>query len=91
MAVRNTVKRSESMQTSGMHDTTGGEWLTGMLEVNVSKSEELDRALEEAIAVITKAAVHHRTGIMVTRTGVGRYIVRAHPAVPYGLVRQQHG
>lgn len=79
------------MQSSGMHASGGGERLTGMLEVNVSEAAELDRALEEAIAVITKAATQHHMGIMVTRTGVGRYIVRAHPAVPYGLVRQQHG
>lgn len=74
-----------------MHRTNEGERLTGMVEVNVSKAEQLDRALEEAIAVIAKAAAHHHMGIMVTRTGVGRYVVRAHPAVPYGLVRQQHG
>ncbi|PTT67099.1 hypothetical protein [Arthrobacter sp. HMWF013] len=62
----------------------------GMLEVNVKSAAELDRALEEAIDQTMKAAVHHGTGIMVTRIGTGRYIVRAHPTVPYGLVRQDH-
>ncbi|MDQ0239508.1 hypothetical protein [Arthrobacter bambusae] len=76
------MNRSESMQTSGQYGNAGGERLTGMLEVNVSKAEDLDPALEEAIAVITKTAAQHHIGVMVTRTGSGRYIVRAHPAVP---------
>jgi len=63
----------------------------GMVEVNVASAAEVDKALEEAISVITKTATHHRVGVLVTRTGAGSYIVRAHPAVPYGLVRQQHG
>lgn len=61
-----------------------------MLEVNVRTAAELDRALEEAITRVKEAAVDHGTGIMVTRIGTGRYIVRAHPTVPYGLVRQRH-
>lgn len=91
MPVKEAMNRSESMQHSGMHSTGGGERLTGMLEVNVSKAEDLDLALEQAIAVITKAAAQHQIGVMVTRTGAGRYNIRAHPAVPYGLIRQQHG
>lgn len=67
------------------------ERLPGVLEVNVTTAEEVDNALGEAIAVITKTATHHRVGVLVTRTGAGSYIVRAHPAVPYGLIRQQHG
>ena len=62
----------------------------GMLEVNVASAAEVDQALEEAISVITEAATHHRVGVLVTRTGPGNYIVRAHPAVPHGLIRQQH-
>ena len=65
--------------------------LPGMVEVNVTSAADVDKALEEAITVITKTATHHRVGVLVTRTGAGSYIVRAHPAVPYGLVRQQHG
>lgn len=64
--------------------------LPGMLEVNVSNAAEVDLALEEAIAVITETAMEHRTGVLVTRIGAGSYIVRAHPGVPYGLVRQQY-
>lgn len=70
---------------------TGGERPPGMVEVNVSTAAELDQALEDAIAVVTEAAVQHHIGILVTRMSAGRYIVRAHPAVPFGLVRQQHG
>lgn len=62
----------------------------GMVEVNVNDSSELDHALSEAIEAIKDAATRHQTGIMVTRVAPGRYIVRAHPAVPFGLTRQQH-
>ncbi|MFJ4172238.1 hypothetical protein ACIPY3_22230 [Paenarthrobacter sp. NPDC089714] len=62
----------------------------GAVEVNVTMQSEVDQALEDAILRVQKAAIRHRTGIMVTRTGPGSYIVRAHPAVPYGLIRQQH-
>jgi hypothetical protein len=61
-----------------------------MLEVNVIEPGELDQKLQEAIDVVTRTAAHHHIGVLVTPTGVGRYIVRAHPAVPYGLIRQQH-
>jgi hypothetical protein len=62
-----------------------------MLEIHVTSAADVDQALEEAIAVITAAAQHHRTGILITRTGPGSYIVRAHPSVPFGLTRQRHG
>jgi hypothetical protein len=62
-----------------------------MMEVNVQSTAEVGPALEKAIAVIRETAAHHRIGILVTLAGAGSYIVRAHPAVPYGLVRQQHG
>jgi len=64
--------------------------LPGMLEVQVKDASEVDGALEEAISVVMKAALQHRTGILVTRIETGRYIVRAHPAVPFGLIRQRH-
>lgn len=83
---RKAPKQRPSSPTQGENER-----LPGVLEVNVTTAEEVDNALEEAIAVITKTATHHRVGILVTRTGPGSYIVRAHPAVPYGLIRQQHG
>lgn len=63
----------------------------GLMEVTVADAAELDQVLGDAIAVVAEAADQHGVGVLVTRTGVGRYIVRAHPAVPYGLTRQQHG
>lgn len=62
----------------------------GMLEIHVNHAVEVNDALTKAIDVVHKAAVEHRTGILVTRIDAGRYIVRAHPAVPFGLIRQQH-
>ncbi|MFC7846946.1 hypothetical protein ACFUTU_00560 [Arthrobacter sp. NPDC057388] len=61
----------------------------GMIEVNVSEASDVDQALENAVASVMDAADRHRTGVMITRTGPGRYIVRAHPTVPHGLIRQQ--
>ena len=72
-------------------ETDQNKRLPGVVEVNVHSAAEIDPALEEAIAVVRETAAHHRIGILVTRTGAGSYIVRAHPAVPHGLVRQQHG
>lgn len=62
----------------------------GMIEVNLNDISKVDRELNEAIETVKRAATHHHTGIMVTRIGPGRYIVRAHPAVPFGLTREQH-
>ncbi|MDQ0867283.1 hypothetical protein [Arthrobacter globiformis] len=62
----------------------------GMIEVRVGSHAEVDAALDGAIGTVRNAATRHQTGIMVTRTGPGRYIVRAHPAVPFGLIREQH-
>lgn len=63
----------------------------GMVEVNVDKAADVDDALREAVDFVYSAATEHRMGIMVTRIGAGWYIVRAHPEVPLGLVRQRHG
>jgi hypothetical protein len=84
------MNRSTQAQVQATQTQGGKERLTGMLEVNVIKPEELDQRLQEAIEVITRTASHHHIGVLVTRTGEGRYIVRAHPGVPYGLIRQQH-
>lgn len=62
----------------------------GMLALNVDSSADVDPALEDAIAVVAEAAAHHGVGVLVTRIGAGSYIVRAHPAVPIGLIRQQN-
>ena len=62
----------------------------GMVEVRVESTHEVDQALDNAVAAVKDAAIRHNTGIMITRTAPGQYIIRAHPAVPYGLIRQQH-
>jgi len=85
-----TINKTDAGQRRDADKETG-ERLPGMLEVNVVRADEVDNALKEAITVITGTAIHHGIGVLVTRTGAGRYIVRAHPAVPYGLIRQQHG
>ncbi|MCX2746808.1 hypothetical protein OOZ51_03135 [Arthrobacter sp. MI7-26] len=61
-----------------------------MLEVRVDHASKVDRALDDAIAEVQGAATRHQTGMMITRTGPGKYTVRADPAVPFGLIRQQH-
>jgi hypothetical protein len=90
MAARKAMNRSMQAQVQATPAQGGEERLTGMLEVNVTKAEEVDQKLQEAIEVVTRTAAHHHLGVLVTRTGVGRYTVRAHPSVPYGLIRQQH-
>ena len=70
---------------------SANERLAGMLEVNVESADDVERALEEAIAAISQIAEHHQVGILITRTGACTYIVRAHPAVPFGLIRQHRG
>ncbi|CAH0201556.1 hypothetical protein SRABI83_01918 [Arthrobacter sp. Bi83] len=62
----------------------------GMLEVHAKHAYEVDDALTKAIDVVKIAATEHKTGILISRIDTGRYIVRAHPAVPFGLVRQRH-
>jgi hypothetical protein len=57
----------------------------GMVEVGVGAASDIDPTLEKAIQSVSQAAIQHKTGIMVTRTGTGRYVVRAHPAFPSGL------
>lgn len=85
------MNKTAPTQRPASQEPDGNKRLRGMVEVNVQNTAEVEPALEEAIAVIRETAAHHRIGILVTRTGAGSYIVRAHPAVPYGLVRQQHG
>lgn len=63
---------------------------SGVVEVRIDDATDIDNALDEAVAAVKESAMRHRTGILVTKTGPGRYTVRAHPAVPFGLTRQQY-
>jgi hypothetical protein len=63
---------------------------SGMLEVHATCAAEVDGALTRAIEIVKAAAFEHQTGILVSRIAPGNYIVRAHPAVPFGLIRQRH-
>ena len=62
----------------------------GMIEVRVEDALEVDQALKNAVDRIQPAATRHQVGIMISQTGPGHYIVRAHPEVPYGLTRQSN-
>lgn len=61
-----------------------------IVEVKVEGAADLDEALNDAVELMLKAATEQKTGIMVTRMGVGRYVVQAHPEVAVGLIRQRH-
>lgn len=61
----------------------------GAVEVRAGQSDDVGRALEDAVRAVGEAADRHGIGIMITDVGGGCYVVRAHPAVPYGLVRDQ--
>lgn len=69
-------------------DVRDGPRFPGMLDVTAPEASDLPDALGNAIAVVSRAADVHRTGILISRVGRDRYIVRAHPAVPYGMIRQ---
>jgi hypothetical protein len=62
----------------------------GLVDVKVEKAADLDEAVHDAVTRLLEAATEHKTGIMVTRVGVGRYTVQTHSAVPFGLIRQRH-
>jgi hypothetical protein len=63
--------------------------LTGMQEINVETLAEVEPKLEAAIQSVSPAAARYGMGILITQIGLGRYVVRAHPHVPEGLVRRQ--
>lgn len=65
-----------------------GNFSAGVVEVKVERASDLDGALNEAATEALKAAIEHKVGILMTRVDVGRYIVQAHPEVPFGLTRQ---
>lgn len=62
-----------------------------MVEVRVQDKDQLQQALAEAVRTVSEAAERYGTGIMITELGEGYHVVRAHPAVPFGLVREQPG
>lgn len=82
------TKKTEAGHTS-VSASQGPRPAPGMLEVNVATPDEVDPTLQKAIQSVSPAAAHYGMGILITRIGVGRYVVRAHPHVPEGLVRQQ--
>lgn len=63
----------------------------GTLEVLATSASGLPDALANAVDVVSRAADEHRIGILISRIGTNHYIVRAHPGVPYGMIRQPFG
>ena len=63
----------------------------GMVEVRARKTGDAGQALADAVLAVGEAAQRYGTGIMITEVGEGSFVVRAHPAVPFGLVREQRG
>ncbi|HJV98568.1 MAG TPA: hypothetical protein VJ617_05685 [Arthrobacter sp.] len=61
----------------------------GVVEVRVGNPNDVLRALDDAVRAVGEAADRYGTGIMITDVGGGGYVVRAHPAVPHGLVRER--
>ncbi|QSZ51253.1 hypothetical protein AYX19_21565 (plasmid) [Paenarthrobacter ureafaciens] len=61
-----------------------------MVEVIVKNASDLNEVLNEAIDFLAPSTMVNRVGVMVTRIGAGHYVVRAHPEVPFGLVRQRY-
>jgi hypothetical protein len=72
-------------EARGRQDTTA----PGMLEVTVADGVPEDQALDAAVDTVRPAATTHNIGIMITRIDTNRFIVRAHPQVPNGLVRRR--
>lgn len=60
----------------------------GMLEVTVSEDITANASLDAAVTTVTKAANAYSMGIMITQIGTNKFVVRAHPEVPKGLVRR---
>lgn len=63
---------------------------TGMVEVRAGAVGAAE-AVADAVRVVGEAANRYGMGILVTDVGGGNYVVRAHPAVPHGLVRERRG
>lgn len=88
MKVSNNQEAEHTQETAALPHG-GRRQLPGMLEVNVNSTTAVGCALEQAIETITETAKHHGIGVLVTCVGADSYIVRAHPGVPYGHVRQE--
>lgn len=46
-----------------------------MVEVEVDKASDLDRAMEDAVQKVTDAATQERIRVTITRVGDGQYVV----------------
>ena len=79
-----------SLADTGSRPGTTGIFSRGVVEVKVEKATDLDDALNEAVALMLEGAAKRKNGILVTRMGVGRYIVQEHPEVPIGLIRERY-
>lgn len=80
-----------ALLTQQPDDTSNSEGCSpGVVEVTVNEASDIDEALNSAVGLVLEAATRHKTGILVTRMESGRYVVRAHPGVPFGLIRQCH-
>ncbi|MDQ0924699.1 hypothetical protein QF038_003207 [Pseudarthrobacter sp. W1I19] len=73
----------------GKEETKAGACSAGMVEVRVREAGQARDAVADAILMVREAADRYSTGIMITGLGEGWYVVRAHPAVPHGLVRER--
>ena len=62
----------------------------GVVDVKVGKTADLEDPIHDAVTRLLEAATENKTGIMVTRVGVGRYTVQTHSEVLFGLIRQRH-
>ncbi|MET4097715.1 hypothetical protein [Arthrobacter sp. UYCu712] len=60
-----------------------------MIEVTVADGMSEDAALKAAIDTVSIAANAHSVGILITPLGKNKFVVRAHPQVPTGLVRRR--
>jgi hypothetical protein len=57
-----------------------------MVEVNMGSADEAVQALHGAIQAVQAAAARYHMGIRVSRITPLRYVVRAHPSIPCGLI-----
>lgn len=81
--------RSSGPRMDNQTDPAAERRSPGMVEVRVSAPGEARETLAGAVRLVREAADRFSTGIMITDVGEGCYVVRAHPAVPHGLVREQ--
>ncbi|SKB70747.1 hypothetical protein SAMN05660916_02215 [Arthrobacter sp. 31Cvi3.1E] len=51
----------------------------GMIDLTVQDPDALDYALENAVETVKEAANFHGTGILITKTGPGHFVIRPTP------------